>query len=214
MRYTDLWALRDVSLRVDQGEVVGIIGRNGAGKSTLLRVAAGVIKPTAGRVVANGRLVPLIDLSAGFDMELTGRENIYLQGAIFGLSRRPMTERVHDVVDFAEIPEFIDAPMRMYSSGMIMRLGFAIATQLEPEVLLVDEVLAVGDERFQEKCMSRFEALRTDGVTVVIVSHSAELIKSLCTRALWLDSGVIMHSGPADRVISEYHAFLDSGNAE
>ena len=212
MLYTDLWALRDVSMRVEKGEVVGIIGRNGAGKSTLLRVIAGVIKPTLGTVSTNGRLVPLIDLTAGFDMELTGRENIYLQGAIFGLSVREMNTRLEDVVAFAEIPEFIDAPLRMYSSGMIMRLGFAIATLMEPELLLVDEVLAVGDERFQQKCMRHLETMHTSDVTVAIVSHRAELIKSLCSRAVWLEQGCIAGDGSPDRVVTQYHAFLDLQN--
>jgi len=208
MRYRDFWALRNVSVRIERGEAIGIIGRNGAGKSTLLRVMAGVIKPTVGTVSRNGRLVPLIDLTAGFDMELTGRENIYLQGAIFGLSAKEMNTRLEDVVAFAEIPEFIDAPLRMYSSGMIMRLGFAIATQMEPELLLVDEVLAVGDERFQQKCLRHFDTLRTNGVTVAIVSHSAELMKSLCSRAIWLEQGSPAREGPAEEVVEEYHKFM------
>ena len=213
MRYADLWALRDVSLHVEQGEVVGIIGRNGAGKSTLLRVIAGVIKPTAGMVATNGRLVPLIDLSAGFDMELTGRENIFLNGALYGLSRAEMDRKVENIIDFAEIPGFVDAPMRTYSSGMIVRLGFAIAAEMDPELLLVDEVLAVGDEGFQEKCTERFEELRDDGATVVIVSHSVDLVQSLCSRVVWLESGVIMDTGPAGQVSIHYRAFLDSGSA-
>jgi ABC-type polysaccharide/polyol phosphate transport system ATPase subunit len=205
MRYTDLWALRDVSLRVEPGEVVGIIGRNGAGKSTLLRVIAGVIKPTAGRVVANGRLVPLIDLSAGFDMELTGRENIFLNGALYGLSRGEMDGKVQDIIEFADIPGFIDAPLRAYSSGMIVRLGFAIAAEMDPELLLVDEVLAVGDESFQAKCTERFEAFRDAGVTVVLVSHNIGLIQSLCSRAIRLDQGSILSDGCPDEVVSQYH---------
>jgi ABC-type polysaccharide/polyol phosphate transport system ATPase subunit len=214
MRYTDLWALRDVSLQVQEGEVVGIIGRNGAGKSTLLRVMAGVIKPTAGRVVANGRLVPLIDLSAGFDMELTGRENIFLNGALFGLSRREMDGKVENIIDFAEIPGFIDAPMRTYSSGMIVRLGFAIAAEMEPELLLVDEVLAVGDERFQEKCAQRFESFRNGGVTIIMVSHNMNLVQSLCSRAIWLERGSTASGGKVDDVVRQYRAFLDCGGVE
>ncbi len=209
MHYTDLWALRDLSLSVEQGETVGIIGRNGAGKSTLLRVAAGVIKPTRGTVLTKGRLVPLIDLSAGFDMELTGRENIFLNGALYGLSRGEMDGKVQNIIDFAEIPGFIDAPIRTYSSGMIVRLGFAIAAQMEPEVLLVDEVLAVGDERFQEKCTARFESFRESGVTIVLVSHNMNLIETLCPRAIWLEQGSIASEGPADLVVKRYRAFLD-----
>ncbi len=209
MRYTDLWALRDVSLRVQQGEVVGIIGRNGAGKSTLLRVIAGVIKPTTGRVVANGRLVPLIDLSAGFDMELTGRENIFLNGALFGLSRGEMDGKVENIIDFAEIPGFIDVPMRTYSSGMIVRLGFAIAAEMEPELLLVDEVLAVGDERFQEKCAERFGSFREGGVTIILVSHNMNLVQSLCSRAIWLERGSILSDAPPSHAIEEYRGSLD-----
>ena len=204
MSYTDLWALRDMSLSVEQGEILGIIGRNGAGKSTLLRVIAGVIKPTAGTVSTKGRLVPLIDLTAGFDMELTGRENIFLNGALFGLSRADMDGKVESIIEFAEIPGFVDAPMRTYSSGMIVRLGFASVAQMEPEVLLVDEVLAVGDERFQEKCTERFESFRDRGVTVVLVSHNMNLIQSLCSRAIWLEQGSVAGEGPALQVVDEY----------
>lgn len=214
MRYADLWALRDLSLRVEQGEIVGIIGRNGAGKSTLLRVIAGVIKPTAGTVLTNGRLVPLIDLSAGFDMELTGRENIFLNGALFGLSHGEMDGKVESIIDFAEIPGFIDAPMRTYSSGMIVRLGFAIVAQMEADVLLVDEVLAVGDERFQQKCAERFEGFREDGATIILVSHSMDLVQSLCSRAIWLDQGCIASGGKVDDVVRQYRAFLDCRSAE
>ena len=214
MRYADLWALRDLSLRVEQGEIVGIIGRNGAGKSTLLRVIAGVIKPTAGTVLTEGRLVPLIDLSAGFDMELTGRENIFLNGALYGLSHGEMDGKVENIIDFAEIPGFIDAPMRTYSSGMIVRLGFAIVAEMEPELLLVDEVLAVGDERFQEKCTERFEGFRMDGVTTIIVSHQMNLIHSLCSRAMWLEQGCIAGSGKVDDVVRQYRTFLNPRSAQ
>jgi len=209
MRYTDLWALRDVSLRVGQGEVLGIIGRNGAGKSTLLRVVAGVIKPTAGTVETNGRLVPLIDLSAGFDMELTGRENIFLNGALYGLSRGEMDGKVESIIDFAEIPGFVDAPMRTYSSGMIVRLGFAIAVEMDPEVLLVDEVLAVGDERFQDKCKERFQSFRDRGVTIILVSHSMNLVRSLCSRAVWLERGLVRGEAHPAQVIDEYRQSLN-----
>jgi ABC-type polysaccharide/polyol phosphate transport system ATPase subunit len=209
MRYTDVWALRDLSLHVGQGEVVGIIGRNGAGKSTLLRVVAGVIKPTAGTVATNGRLVPLIDLSAGFDMELTGRENIFLNGALYGLSRADMDGKVESIIDFAEIPGFVDAPMRTYSSGMIVRLGFAIAAEMDPEVLLVDEVLSVGDERFQEKCAERFESFRDNGVTIILVSHNTNLVRSLCCRAIWLERGSIVTEARPAQVVDAYLGSLD-----
>ncbi|HEM61292.1 MAG TPA: ABC transporter ATP-binding protein [Chloroflexi bacterium] len=208
MRYTDLWALRDVSLQVGQGEVVGIIGRNGAGKSTLLRVIAGVIKPTVGTVTTNGRLVPLIDLTAGFDMELTGRENIFLNGALYGLSRAQMDGKVEKIIDFAEIPGFVDAPMRTYSSGMIVRIGFAIAAEMEPEVLLVDEVLAVGDERFQEKCTRRIEGFRDAGVTIILVSHNMNLVRSLCSRVMWLEGGSVLGDSHPTQVIDEYRRSL------
>jgi ABC-2 type transport system ATP-binding protein len=210
MRFHDLWALRDVSLHVGQGEVVGIIGRNGAGKSTLLRVIAGVIKPTGGTVKTKGRLVPLIDLSAGFDMELTGRENIFLNGALFGLSRGEMNGRVRSIIDFAEIPGFIDVPMRTYSSGMIVRLGFAIAADMEPELLLVDEVLAVGDERFQEKCATRFQTFRDNGVTIILVSHNTSLVRSLCSRAIWLEQGSIAEDGDPGQVVEQYHVSVSA----
>jgi ABC-type polysaccharide/polyol phosphate transport system ATPase subunit len=208
MRYTELWALRGVSLQVGQGEVLGIIGRNGAGKSTLLRVVAGVIKPTTGTVETNGRLVPLIDLSAGFDMELTGRENIFLNGALYGLSRGEMDGKVKSITDFAEIPGFLDAPMRTYSSGMIVRLGFAIAVEMDPELLLVDEVLAVGDERFQDKCAERFQSFRERGVTIILVSHNMNLVRSLCSRALWLERGVTVGDSHPHQVVDEYRRSL------
>jgi ABC-type polysaccharide/polyol phosphate transport system ATPase subunit len=159
-------------------------------------------------MATNGRLVPLIDLSAGFDIELTGRENIFLNGALFGLSRREMDGKVESIIEFAGIPGFIDAPMRTYSSGMIVRLGFAIAAEMEPELLLVDEVLAVGDEKFQEKCAQRFESFRDGGVTIIMVSHNMNLVQSLCSRAIWLERGSVLGDSHPARMVDEYRKSL------
>ena len=205
--YTDFWALRDVSLEVRPGETVGIVGANGAGKSTLLKVIARVLRPTGGRARVNGRVAPLLELGAGFDPELTGRENIYLNGAILGCSRREMDSKVDRILEFAEVGEFIDAPLRTYSTGMTARLGFAVATDADPDIVIVDEVLAVGDEAFQRKCLARLDAFRSKGITILLVSHNAELIRSLCHRVLWLNRGQARALGPADDVLAQYHSF-------
>ena len=202
--YTDFWALRDVSLEVRPGETVGIVGANGAGKSTLLKVIARILRPTGGRARVNGRVAPLLELGAGFDPELTGRENIYLNGAILGCSRREMDHKVDRIVEFAEVGEFIDAPLRTYSTGMTARLGFAVATDADPDIVIVDEVLAVGDEAFQRKCLARLDAFRNKGVTILLVSHNAALIRSLCHRAAWLHRGQLRALGPAAEVVAEY----------
>lgn len=206
--YHDFTALRHVSCQIAAGEAVGIIGRNGAGKSTLLKIIAGIVKPTSGQVVVRGRVAPLIELGAGFDVELTGRENVYLNGAILGFSRRQMQARFSRIVDFAELHTFIDAPLRTYSSGMITRLGFAIATEVDPAILLLDEVLAVGDERFQAKCLERIERFRRADVTIALVSHDATAIQRMCTRALWLEEGQLRAAGPVVDVLAQYHRFL------
>ncbi len=202
--YTDFWALREVSLDVRPGETVGIVGANGAGKSTLLKVIARVLRATGGRAQVNGRVAPLLELGAGFDPELTGRENIYLNGAILGCSRREMDSKVERILEFAEVGDFIDAPLRTYSTGMTARLGFAVATDVDPDIVIVDEVLAVGDEAFQRKCLARLDAFRSKGVTILLVSHNAELVRSLCHRALWLSHGQARALGPADDVLAQY----------
>jgi len=211
IEYQDLWALRDVSLTVNRGEMLGVIGRNGAGKSTLLKVIARVMKPTSGQVIVHGRVAPLLEITAGFDPELTGRENIYLNGAILGLSKREIDYRFDAIVDFAELADFIDAPIRTYSTGMMTRLGFAIATDANPDILLVDEVLAVGDERFQLKCQDRMDRFRRQGVAIVLVTHNVETIRALCDRAVWLERGAVEAIGDGREVAFDYQEFLGTG---
>ncbi len=200
------WPLRQVSFTVQRGETLGIVGPNGAGKSTLLKLVTGILEPTEGEIRVNGRVASLLELGAGFHPDLTGRENIFLNGSIYGLSRRTIQERMPDIIDFADLGEFIDTPVKHYSSGMYVRLGFAIAVHTEPDLLLVDEVLAVGDAAFQRKSLERLDELRRQGVTVIFVSHSPEMVRSLSTRALWLEDGTIWADGPAEVVVARYLA--------
>lgn len=201
-------ALDDVSLNVKRGEVFGVIGRNGGGKSTLLKLIAGIIRPTAGRVRVWGRVTSLLGVGAGFSHELTGRENVYLYSALLGRSQDRTQALFEQIVDFAELGNFIDAPLRTYSSGMVARLGFAVAMAETPEILLVDEVLAVGDEAFQKKCGARFGAIQKAGTTIIIVSHSMMSIIGLCERALWLSEGKIERIGDATEVVGAYYDSL------
>ena len=197
-------ALDHVNLQVYSGEVLGIIGNNGAGKSTLLKLIARVLKPTEGRVVVRGLVAPLLEFGAGFHPELTGRENVYLNGALLGFSKKEMDEKFNRIVDFAELWDFIAAPIRTYSSGMWARLGFAVATDVQPDVLIVDEVLSVGDEAFQRKSSARMQAFRDQGATILLVSHNMDVITAMCHRAAWIDHGVLRAIGPAVDVIAEY----------
>ena len=197
-------ALRGVTLEIERGEIFGRSGANGAGKSTLLKVVSRVIKPSGGRVWVRGRVAPLLELGAGFHPELTGRENVFLNGTLLGYSRAEMAERFNDIVDFAELWDFIDAPLRTYSSGMVVRLGFAVATAAQPDILIVDEVLSVGDEDFQKKCALRMDHFRRSGVTILLVTHSTVLARSMCHRAAWLHGGQVRAYGPADEVIRQY----------
>ena len=200
-RFEDFWALQDVSLRVPSGQALGLIGANGSGKSTLLKVIARILTPDRGRVAVAGRVATLLELGAGFQMDYTGIENIYLNGAILGLSRRQITERLDDIVAFAELDQFINNPVRNYSSGMYMRLGFAIAVHVDPQVILIDEVLAVGDEAFQRKCIERIRKFRTEGRTMVFVSHDLAAVMDVCDRVLWLEHGKVRADGkPSDSV--------------
>ncbi|BDG01707.1 ABC transporter ATP-binding protein [Anaeromyxobacter oryzae] len=201
-----LWALRDVSFRVAPGEAVGVVGHNGSGKSTLLQLAAGVLRPTEGRVAVEGRVAPLIELGAGFDPELSGRDNVFLNGALLGFSRREMARRLDRIVAFAELERFIDVPVKSYSSGMYARLGFAIASDVDADVLLVDEVLSVGDERFQERCLERIGRLRRAGTTVLLVSHDLALVAALCDRAILLHGGAVALDGPPAAAVARYRA--------
>lgn len=202
--YLDFWALDQISFQVHQGETFGVIGRNGAGKSTLLKVMAQVLFPTRGRVVMRGKLAPLLELGGGFHPELTGRENVFLNMALLGHARRETEQLFESIVDFSEIRDFIDAPLRTYSTGMVTRLGFSVATCSRPDILLVDEALSVGDISFQEKCMNRMRAFSSDGTTIVIVSHSLASIENFCQRALWLDRGRIRGLGEVGDVIQQY----------
>lgn len=200
----EFFALRDVNLELHAGETFGIIGRNGAGKSTLLKVVARVLRPSRGRVWVKGRVAPLLETGAGFHIELTGRENVYLYGTLLGFSRREMDAKFESIVDFAELRDFVDAPLRTYSSGMVARLGFSIATDVRPDILIVDEILGVGDEAFQQKSRERMQRFCDDGATVIVVTHNSSLMTSLCTRALWLDRGHSRMVGPSAEVAAAY----------
>jgi ABC-type polysaccharide/polyol phosphate transport system ATPase subunit len=204
LHYADFWALKGVDLVVRRGEIFGIVGANGAGKSTLLKVVARVLRPTRGRVRVWGRVAPLLELGAGFDHELTGRENIFLNGAILGFSRDHIAGRLDRIVEFAELSEFLDAPLRTYSSGMLARLGFAIATDAEPDILIVDEILAVGDSAFQKKSFERIRTFHENGATIFLVSHDLSTIRAICHRVLWLRRGEAAAVGPTSEVLSQY----------
>jgi len=200
----DFWALHDVDLQVFKGEVFGVIGRNGAGKSTMLKVVSRVLRPTKGRVRIIGHVAPLLELGAAFHHELTGRENIFLNAALLGHTQKQVEERFLEIVDFADISGFIDAPMRTYSTGMVARLGFSVATAWEPDILILDEVLAVGDEAFQAKCHDRINAFRKNGATVLLVSHNANVVKNICQRVAWIDQGVIQAIGVPEEIVQLY----------
>jgi lipopolysaccharide transport system ATP-binding protein len=202
--YHDFEALKGVSFVVREGETVAIIGRNGSGKSTILKIIAGVYRPSAGEVRVSGHVGALIELGAGFHADLTGRENIILNGLLMGLSKLEIQSREQEILDFAELGDFIDSPVKQYSSGMFMRLGFAVATEIDPDILLIDEILAVGDESFQQKCAARIDDFRRRGKTIVFVSHSLAEVSKLCHRAILIDSGVLLADGPTDQVIAEY----------
>ena len=199
-----LWALKNLSFVVEPGEVVGVIGRNGAGKSTLLKVLCRITEPTTGRVELYGRVASLLEVGTGFHPELTGRENIYLNGAILGMRKAEIERKFDEIVAFAELEKFLDTPVKRYSSGMYMRLAFAVASHLEPEILVIDEVLAVGDATFQKKCLGKLDEVAKQGRTVLFVSHNMVAVQSLCSRAVWLDRGEIQNQGPAKEVISQY----------
>ncbi len=204
VKYQKFLALNNVSLTVNKGEILGIIGQNGAGKSTLLKLISRVLQPTSGRVWVKGKVAPLLELGAGFHTELTGRENIYLNGSILGFSRKEMDERMQDIIEFSELQDFIDAPIRTYSSGMWARLGFAVATDTDPNILILDEIMSVGDETFQQKSEARIKSFFKKGITILLVSHSMSIIEKLCTRAIWLDHGIIKSTGVPEKVIHSY----------
>jgi len=202
--YYDFTALKGVSFDIGDGESVGIIGRNGSGKSTILKIIAGVYKPTAGRVVISGKVAALIELAAGFHPDLTGRENIVMNGLLLGLRRRDIEAREEAIIEFADLGEFIDSPVKQYSSGMYMRLGFAIAVQVDPDILLMDEILAVGDANFQQKCLERVDDFRLRGKTIIFVSHDMNAIRQLCRRVILIDAGEVVADGRPEYVLARY----------
>ena len=197
-------ALEDINITIKKGEIVGLLGLNGAGKSTLLKVISGIIKPTSGEVKLNGKMAPLIELGARFDPELTGRENIFLNGSLLGFSKKELKDKIEDIIDFSELKEFIDIPLKNYSSGMYARLGFSIATIYEPEILIIDEVLSVGDFHFQEKSLNKIMEMIEKGTTVLFVSHDIEQVEKLCKKAIWLEKGKVKVIGDAKKICKEY----------
>lgn len=201
----DFWALKNVSFTVDKGEVVGLIGSNGAGKSTLLKVVSGVMKPTSGKVTVQGVISPMIELGAGFDGNLTARENIYLNGAILGYSKKFLDSKFDEIVEFSELKDFLDVPVKNFSSGMTAKLAFSIATVVNPEILIVDEILSVGDIKFQEKSKKKMMEMIKGGTTVLYVSHSLQSIKELCTKVVWLEHGKVVKIGDTEKVCDEYY---------
>ena len=213
IRYQELVALSEVTFSVSSGHALGIIGHNGAGKSTLLRVAAGILRPTAGTAIVRGRQAPVIELGLGFEAELSGRENIFFNGALLGRSPLEMAERLDEIVAFADLAEFIDQPIRTYSTGMVARLAFAVATTVNAQILLLDEVLSVGDASFRMKCQRRLQEFRETDVTILLVSHDLDAVSEMCDLALWLERGQMRSFGPAADVVAEYKASVGGGQA-
>ena len=204
LRFQPFWALRNVSLEVKQGDRVGLVGLNGAGKSTLLKLISGVMKPTEGSIEVKGRISPLLEIGSGFDPDYTGRENIFLNGALMGYSKDFLESKYQEIVEFSELEDFIDVPLKNYSTGMRARLGFSIATSVQPEILILDEVLSVGDARFQEKSRLRMESILGGQVTLLFVSHSTAQVKNMCNRAIWLEKGRLVMDGSAEEVCAKY----------
>ena len=214
MSYDEFWALQDINFEVKRGDSVALIGLNGCGKSTLLKTIAGVLKPTKGSVTVGGTIAPMIELGAGFDMDLTARENVFLNGAILGYGRKEMNDFYDGIVDFSELEEFMDVPIKNFSSGMLARLAFAIATIGTPDVLIVDEVLSVGDFRFQEKCEKRIQGMMKEDTTILFVSHSIDQVKKICKRAIWIEKGHIREDGTSEEVGSRFERAYYAGELE
>jgi lipopolysaccharide transport system ATP-binding protein len=204
LQHSQFQALKDISFDVKKGETFGIIGKNGAGKSTILGLIAGVLKPNTGRVTVNGRISPLLELGAGFHPELTGRENITLKGVLIGLTRSEVLKKIDEIIEFSELDNFIDQPVRIYSSGMLARLGFSIVANLDPEILLIDEILAVGDMDFQKKCLQRMAAFKKRGVTIIFVSHNLVSVENICDRLLWIENHSSKRLGETKDILNEY----------
>lgn len=213
LQFEEFYALRDVSLKVEKGEFYGLIGLNGSGKSTLLKVIAGVYKPSMGSVTVNGSIAPLIELGAGFDMDLTARENIYLNGTVLGLTPKYIDSKFDEIVEFSELRDFLDVPLKNYSSGMVSRIAFSIATITKPDILIADEILSVGDFMFQEKCEKRMEELMSGGTTVILVSHSIDQIERMCDRVTWLEKGRVRMTGTTAEVCAAYKALDQEAGA-
>lgn len=208
VEYEEFWVLKNITFQIEPGEMLGIIGRNGAGKSTLLKLVARVMKPVKGWVEVIGRVTPLLELGAGFDFELTGQENIFLFGSILGVNRKEMRGKLEKIAEFSELGDFLESPLRTFSSGMVTRLGFAVATAVDPDILLLDEILAVGDASFQKKSLDVIKHFRNSGVTILFVSHDLQQIRSLCDKAVWLEGGEVRAWGAAPGVLDQYESFL------
>lgn len=208
LHYTEFWALKDISFTVEKGDRVGVLGFNGAGKSTLLKVIAGVLKPTEGSVKVSGVIAPMLELGAGFDMNYSGKENIYLYGATMGYSRKFIEEKYNEIVEFSELGDFINVPVKNYSSGMRARLGFAIATAVEPEILILDEVLSVGDAKFRKKSEAKIRSMFDKGITVLFVSHSVEQVMNICNKAIILDHGKLIAQGEVKEICAQYNEMI------
>lgn len=209
IKFNEFWALQNVSFEIEQGDVLGIIGKNGAGKSTLLKVISGIMKPTKGKTIVKGNIVPMLELGSGFDFELSGRENIYLNGAILGYSEEFLNKKYNEIVEFSELGDFINVPLRNYSSGMVMRLAFSIATVVNPEVLIVDEILAVGDAQFQEKSKNKMLEMMSGGTTVLFVSHTLSQIREMCNKVLWLEHGQVVAFGNTKEICDKYEGITN-----
>jgi len=208
IEYEEFWVLNDITFNIDAGAMVGIVGRNGAGKSTLLKLVAKVMKPVKGQVEVNGKVTPLLELGAGFDYELTALENLFLFGSILGISGKEMKGKLARIIEFSELGDFINAPLRTFSSGMVTRLGFAVATAVTPDILLLDEILALGDAGFQKKSLGVIEQFRRSGVTILFVSHDLERIRSLCDQVIWLEGGTVRAMGDTTTALNQYETFL------
>ena len=204
LKFEKMWALKEINLKVLEGDILGIVGFNGAGKSTLLKVISGIVKPTTGEVKIDGNISPLIELGAGFDMDLTARENIFLNGYILGYSKKLLKEKYNEIIEFSELREFMDVPLKNFSSGMVARLGFAIATIIEPKILIVDEILSVGDFKFQQKSERKIKNMMGNGITVIFVSHSIDQVEEICNKVVWLEKGKIKKIGNAKEICEEY----------
>lgn len=207
--YEEFWVLKDISFSVMKGETLGIIGENGSGKSTLLKLIANVIWPEIGSITVNGKIAPFLELGVGFQQELTAKDNIYLYGAIMGLTKKEINKKYDEIIDFAELKKFEDSKLKNFSSGMYLRLAFSTAIATNPDIFLIDEVLAVGDEPFQEKCLLKFEEFKNEGKTIILVSHNLDLINNICDQSLLLNNGKIVYTGKSQKVISEYYKILD-----